>query len=246
MRALAIETSGRAGSIALVESGSVLDERTFAHGLQHAAGLLPLIADACAARDWRPADLRQIYVSIGPGSFTGLRIGVTLAKTLAFATGAQVVAVPSVRVLVENAPAAARHAIIVLDAKRQQIFTARFERTTDGWVEREPAHVDSLTAMLGRSPRPVYLIGEGIPHHEQYVDSADTGVILTDAGAWRAAAAVVATLGWRMAQHSAFADVFTLSPLYIRKPEAEEKADALAAAGGVAAGASRRAQAGPP
>ncbi|HEV7299550.1 MAG TPA: tRNA (adenosine(37)-N6)-threonylcarbamoyltransferase complex dimerization subunit type 1 TsaB [Tepidisphaeraceae bacterium] len=230
MRAVAIETSGRIGSIALVEQGQVLDERTFAHGLQHAAGLLPLIASACDARAWKPTDLKQIYVSIGPGSFTGLRIGVTLAKTLAFAIGAKVVAVPSVRVLVENVPADAGHAIVVLDAKRDQIFTARFERSGDGWIEREPAHVDSLAAMLQRSPRPVQLIGEGIPYHEKFIDRKDAGIVVTPADAWRATAAMVAKLGYALAEQGAFADVFTLVPLYIRKPEAEEKADAKEAA----------------
>jgi len=230
MRALAIETSGRAGSIALAEAGEVLDERTFAHGLQHAAGLLPLIATACKDRGWTPADLKHIYVSIGPGSFTGLRIGVTLAKTLSFATGAQLVAVPTARVLVENVPLDANYAIVVLDAKRDQIFTASFERTAGAWVVREPAHVDSLVAMLQRSSRPVHLIGEGLPYHEKFIPVDDTEIIRVPNDAWRARAGVVAKLGWGMALAGGFTDAFKLAPLYIRKPEAEEKADQIAQA----------------
>src|SRR5258706_15103665 len=119
-RALAIETSGRIGSVALVDENESIEEREFPHGLQHAAGLIPLIDEMCETRGWKAADLREIYVSAGPGSFTGLRIGITLAKTLAFVTGAKLVAVPTMRVLVENAPEA-RHVIVVLDAKRDQI-----------------------------------------------------------------------------------------------------------------------------
>jgi tRNA threonylcarbamoyladenosine biosynthesis protein TsaB len=228
MRGLAIETSGRVGSIALVEDGIVLDERTFPHGLKHAAGLLPLIADACAARDWQPIDLRELYVSVGPGSFTGLRIGVTLAKTLAFATDARIVAVRSTNVLVENLPAEARHAVVVLDAKRQQIFTARFERReTDGhWELREPPHVEGLADVLARSPRPVHLIGEGIPYHRQFIPVNDASVIESTEETWRSRAAVVARLGAAMAHRDEFTDALVLSPLYIRRPEAEEKADA--------------------
>src|SRR4051794_9656328 len=123
-RALAIETSGRVGSIALVDDDSILDEQQFAHGLQNAAQILPIIDRLCRARQWTAQDLQELYVSVGPGSFTGLRIGVTLCKTIAFATGARIVAVPTLAVLAENAPLEAQNLIVLLDAKRQQIFTA--------------------------------------------------------------------------------------------------------------------------
>src|SRR5690606_23442817 len=127
----------------------------FPHGLRHAAEMVPLLDGLCRNRDWSPRDVEALLVSIGPGSFTGLRIAVTLAKTMALATGVKLVAVPSVEVLVRNAPPEARHVMVVLDAKRDQIFTARFERVGDEWIEREPAHLDRLDAMLARSPRPV-------------------------------------------------------------------------------------------
>jgi tRNA threonylcarbamoyladenosine biosynthesis protein TsaB len=232
MRALAIESSGRTGSIALVEDGVVVREDAFPHGLQHAAGMIPMIDRLRGAYGWQVSDLRQIYVSAGPGSFTGLRIGITLAKTFAFATGAQIVAVPTVKVLAENAPADATNLIIVLDAKREQIFTARFHRSAAGepWQIAEPAHLDSLSAMLARAPRPVHLLGEGIPYHRQFIPPDDPQIIVTDADTWRARAAAVARIGWAMAQEGRFADPLQLTPIYIRKPEAEEKWDAAQAA----------------
>jgi tRNA threonylcarbamoyladenosine biosynthesis protein TsaB len=128
-RALAIETSARVGSIAAVTAGgAVVAEEQFQHGLQHAAQIVPILDRVCRAQGWSPQEIEHLYVSAGPGSFTGLRIGVTLGKTMALATGVKLVAVPTVRVLAENAPADARHVVIVLDAKRDQIFTARFER----------------------------------------------------------------------------------------------------------------------
>jgi tRNA threonylcarbamoyladenosine biosynthesis protein TsaB len=225
-RAIAIETSGRIGSVAAVCDGRVLAEQQFPHGLQHAARILAVIDDLCTAQKWKPADVEQLYVSAGPGSFTGLRIGITMAKTLAAVTGVKIVAVPTVRVLVENAPAEANHVVIVLDAKRDQIFTAQFERAGDDWMEREPAHLDSLTDMLARAPRPVRLLGEGIPYHEKFIDRTDTSVVVTPADSWRARAAAVAKVGWRLAQAGAFADPITLLPIYVRKPEAEEKFEA--------------------
>jgi len=149
---------------------------------------------------------------------------VTLAKTMALATGVKLVAVPSVRVLLENAPPEAKHVIIVLDAKRDQIFTARFERRSE-WIEQEQAHLDDLASMLARSPRPVHLIGEGIPFHRKCIPSEGTidGIVVTDESLWRARASAVATFGAELALKSQFADPMTLTPIYIRRPEAEEK-----------------------
>src|SRR5689334_12051893 len=101
-RALALETSGRTGSVALVEVGNVVAEDQFPHGLRHAAGLVPMIDRLCRERGWAPGDVDEVYVSAGPGSFTGLRVGITVAKTLALATGARVVAVPTADVLARN------------------------------------------------------------------------------------------------------------------------------------------------
>ncbi len=221
-RAIAIETSSRSGSIATVDAGQILAEEQFPQGLKHAAGVIAIIDRLTRAAGWSPRDLEHVYVSEGPGSFTGLRVGVTVAKTLAWSLGVKIVAVPTADVLAHNAPAGWQHAIIVLDAKRGQIFTARFENRASEAVPTEPAHLDTLTAMLARSPRPVHLIGEGIPYHKQFVP-ADPEVIVTSEDLWRPRAAVVAHLGWQLAQAGQFADPDRLTPAYIRKPEAEEK-----------------------
>jgi tRNA threonylcarbamoyladenosine biosynthesis protein TsaB len=152
-----------------------------------------------------------------------LRIGITLAKTLSFATGAKIVAVPSVRVLVENSPVEARNVVVVLDAKRDQIFTASFERTGEMWKQVEPAQLSSLGEMLGKTPRPVHVIGEGIPYHRKFIDAGDAGVIVTDESLWRPRAGVVARSGFELAARGEFADGMRLAPIYIRRPEAEEK-----------------------
>ncbi len=222
IRGLAIETSGRLGAVAITENGTVVAQDSFAHGLKHAAEMVPRIDRLLHTAGWTPQDIREIYVSVGPGSFTGLRIGITMAKTLSFATGAKIVAVPTLEVLVRNAPPEARDVMIVLDAKRDQIFTGRFRREDSQWQMVEAPHLDSLSAMLQRSPRPVWLIGEGIPFHEKHVPR-DASIIVASPESWRPRAKVVADLGYQMARQGVFAPLDTLIPLYIRKPEAEEK-----------------------
>lgn len=206
-----------------MENATILAEEVFAHGLANAAQMLPIIDRLCRAHQWKAGDIEEVYVSVGPGSFTGLRIGITLAKTLSLATGAKIVAVPSVRVLAENAPPDARHVILVLDAKRGQIFTARFERVDGEWTERIAARLDTLSGMLTGAPRPVHLVGEGIPYHQGAIPSAATDVIVTPEASWRPRASVVARLGSDLAREGRYVDAMTLTPIYIRRPEAEEK-----------------------
>jgi len=226
-RALAIETSRQTGSVALVEDSAVLVEEAFTHGLKHAVGMLPLIDRLMRNYGWKPNDLQHLYVSQGPGSFTGLRIGITLAKTIAMVTGARIIPVPTLHVLAMNAPVEATHLIVVLDAKRNQIFTARYERQDQKWIEREQAHLDSLPEIVGRTPRPVHLIGEGIPFHEKFLPADRSGIVFTSEIDWRARASVVAQLGMELAGQNVFADADRFTPTYVRKPEAEEKYDDL-------------------
>lgn len=219
---LAIETSSRVGTLALVRGATVLEERAFPHGLQNAAHIIPIIDALCRTHGCGPMDVETVHVSVGPGSFTGLRLAVTLAKTLAFATGAKIVAVPSTRVLAENGPEKAAHLLVVLDARRGRVYSARFERTEGRWIERELARLDRLADALARCPRPVYLLGEGIPYHRDQIPD-EPQFVLTDESLWQPRAAVVARLGQEMAGRGEFADPYTLVPTYLRLPEAEEK-----------------------
>jgi tRNA threonylcarbamoyladenosine biosynthesis protein TsaB len=226
MRALALETSGRQGSVALAEDGAAIAIERFDYGLQNAAKILPLIDGLCRQHLWAPADLRELYISIGPGSFTGLRIGVTLVKTLAFVTRAAVIPVQTVDVLAQNAPPDARELIIVLDAKRGQIFTSRLLREEGIWKQVEPPHLDCLADILARAARPVYLLGEGIPfHRDAFTESPELKA--TDPETWIGRAEVVAKLGYQLALRGESIDPAALVPLYIRRPEAEEKIDGM-------------------
>ena len=225
-RSLALETSGRTGSVALARDGVVLAEEQFPHGLKHAVGIVPIIDGLCRALGWSPRDVDQVYVSVGPGSFTGLRVGVMVAKSLAFATGAKVVAVPTADVLARNAPPGWRHVAIVLDAKRDQVYAATFGNKGEVPVVHEHAHVDDLASVLSRAPRPVHLIGEGIPYHRKFIPADNPGVIVTEPELWQARAAAVVDVGSALSRRGQFTDPDLLAPLYIRRAEAEEKFEA--------------------
>jgi tRNA threonylcarbamoyladenosine biosynthesis protein TsaB len=148
---------------------------------------------------------------------------VTVAKALAVSCGAKLVAVPSADVLVRNLPAGWQRGVIVLDAKRGQIFTAAYENRGGIPEVREPAHLDELRAVLARTERPVHLIGEGIPYHQESIPIDDEGVIVLPSGAWQARAGAVVEVGYALARQGQFTDPDRLTPIYVRLPEAEEK-----------------------
>jgi tRNA threonylcarbamoyladenosine biosynthesis protein TsaB len=222
MRALAIETSGRSGALAILENNQILAEEIFPQGLKHAAELLPRLDGLLRARGWPPKSLQELYVSAGPGSFTGLRIGITLAKTLAMVSGAKVVSVPSMRVLAQNAPDDAAHLLVLLDARRGSVFAARFEKTAGQWIEREPAHLAQLAEALARAPRPLHVLGEGLRFHPL---AAEPDIFPTSPELWEPSVRHVAHLGMAMARAGEFTPADLLVPIYLRASEAEEKWD---------------------
>ena len=104
MKILAIETSHSIGSVAAAEGSQVLTEEAFEEGMVHGRELVPQLKVLVDGLKWSLSDVALIAISIGPGSFTGLRVGVITAKTIAYAIGAEVVAVPTLDVLARNAP----------------------------------------------------------------------------------------------------------------------------------------------
>lgn len=226
-RILAVETSSRHGSLAIGRGDDLLTERPFTQQRRHAVELVPTLDKALADLGWKPGDLEEVYVSAGPGSFTGLRIAITFAKTLACAAACRLVLVPTVEVLACNAPPAVRHLAIVLDAKRAQIYTAVFSRSVnDAFAQIMDTALLTPTEMLAAAPRPLHLLGEGIDYHR---DALNIGgdVLEIDRDLWPPRAEAVYRVGRRMAQAGLFTEPRDATPIYLRRPEAEEKWEQL-------------------
>ena len=144
---LAVETSGRMGSVALAQGPKLLADMQFTGPMRHSAEVFPAIVALLEQFGKKPNQIEQVYISVGPGSFTGLRIAVTLAKTTALANGAKIVAVDTldciaanvINFTAENVEAAEKENVLrqnerlatILDAKRSQFFIAVYEKTQD-------------------------------------------------------------------------------------------------------------------
>ncbi|MGB2780827.1 MAG: tRNA (adenosine(37)-N6)-threonylcarbamoyltransferase complex dimerization subunit type 1 TsaB [Phycisphaerae bacterium] len=218
MRMVAIETSGPAGGIALADSDRLVEEVRLAWGPHQGADLVAAVRGAVDRAGWRPTDVEAVAVSIGPGSFTGLRTAVVFAKMVAHETRARIVAVPTLRALAENAPAGAARVATVLDAKRGGLFASIFERRGADLAETFGPALVEPEALSARLQPPALVLGRGIVKGRAALEGFD----LAPEALWDPRAKAVAHLGWAMAKRGEWADALGLAPVYIRPPEAEE------------------------
>lgn len=229
LRALAIETSGRIGSVALAlrapgSRAALRSADSLPHEFSHAAELVPMMQRLLAAEGWRVESLDEVYVSIGPGSFTGLRIGVSIARTLAWSVGCRVVAVPTMDCLARNALALreppARLATL-LDAKKNKVFGAVFALGDGVYVPAVETCMIDPSELLSGVGDSVAVLGEGVPHHREAIESA--GGRLLEPELWPARAERVIEVGCEWAEAGRYADPGSLLPFYVRRPEPVEK-----------------------
>lgn len=222
MLTLAIETSGTAGGIALVEEGRLLASRTLAPtGRRHARTLVAELQGLFDALARGPRECGCVAVSIGPGSFTGLRVGVVCARTLAYAVGCPVIAVDTLEAIAAGASLNSAAVDVVSDALREELFHARYVRTADRWRrEGEVRIVAARELLAGRDPA-IPLIGPGVVR----LGSDVAGRRVEPVADWGPSAEAIARIGERLALAGEFSDLWRLEPKYIRRSAAEERAE---------------------
>ena len=247
---LAVETSSRIGSVAIALNGKILGEKVFSAPLRHSAEIFPAIRELLDQFNLKPSQIEHIYISGGPGSFTGLRIATALAKTMQLAHAAKIVTVDTLDVVAanvinlipENTLSASNHKLpaiggkrvaAVIDAKRSQFFIAVYERDTDekrkaaGWAIWKKVLPDSLmttSQFLDRfacETKPIWLLGDGLLYYKDKFQA--DGVHFFDEKYWSPRAGKVHLLGWQMALKKQFTDALTLTPNYLRKPDVTVK-----------------------
>jgi tRNA threonylcarbamoyladenosine biosynthesis protein TsaB len=225
MKILALETSGQAGSVALLDGDALVEERLLPIHDRNAKTLAPTIKDILAAAGWKPSDVRLVAVAVGPGSFTGLRVGVTTAKTFAYAVRAEVVGVNTLEAIAAQTPPNVDRVAVVLDAQRQQVFAAEFARgsTADFECVRETAIVDNDVWLANLDPA-VAVSGLGL---EKLSARLPANIRVVASEYWTPRAATVGRLGWRTYQAGRRDDLWRLVPQYFRRSAAEEKLEQM-------------------
>jgi tRNA threonylcarbamoyladenosine biosynthesis protein TsaB len=219
-RLLLLETSGRAGWAAVAEGPSLRGERRLDEARRHARDLAPAVAGLLAAQGWRPRDLHAVVVGRGPGSYTGLRVGVMSAKALAYAVGCALLGVETFAAVAEQAPEAAARLDVLADAQQDKVYVQPFVRDPDGWRAAEALAVRPFADWLAGRGADAWATGPGL---HKYAGRLPTGVPIADAAAWDPRPASVLRLGLARYTAGARDDVWGLEPLYLRPSAAEEQ-----------------------
>ncbi|HVJ67825.1 MAG TPA: tRNA (adenosine(37)-N6)-threonylcarbamoyltransferase complex dimerization subunit type 1 TsaB [Caulifigura sp.] len=225
-----LETSGQIGSIAILQGDELLAERSLGEsGRRHARSLISELDDLLKSHSIAPRAVEHVAVSVGPGSFTGLRVGVVATKLWGYATGARLTAVGTFEAIAAALPVDARGAWIIDDALRGEVFVQRFDVDGKRWRPSGDVRIAGLDAWLSETAPADLVAGPAAAKWPDDLDRARLAVVVPEFH--RPTAEFVARCGLEKAAAGNFADPFQLSPLYIRRSAAEEKLDAQPATG---------------
>jgi tRNA threonylcarbamoyladenosine biosynthesis protein TsaB len=223
MKVLGIETSGLVGNIAVCDGNKVVASKSYGKNFSHGKEIVSTIELLFNEIKWDPSNIDLIAVSTGPGSYTGLRVGVTCAKTLAYGLEKPVIDVPTLDVLVENVKDNSAKTICpVLDAKRKSVYACIYERTGNKNRKCTDFLIISPDSLIDILPESTLIFGDGIaPYREIFTQKNLT--IVEDEKLCIADAADVARLGLERYEQGIRCEINALAPLYLRKSEAEER-----------------------
>ncbi len=216
---LAIETSGMQGSIAIFDGRTLRFERILGvSGTRHAQTLPAEVADVLARCNLQPRSIRSVAVSIGPGSFTGLRVGLTFAKTFAWLNDATLVAVDTLRAITQQVPSTIEYVTAIVDAQRTEYFAATYRWNAE--LGLRFAINDVGLATVADLPTDYPIVG---PACNKLGAAALNRFDVLDESLWQPYAVSVGRIGLYMLDHQQFSDPDSLEPVYIRLSYAEEK-----------------------
>jgi tRNA threonylcarbamoyladenosine biosynthesis protein TsaB len=227
---LALDTSTERGAIGLsVRSGAVFASSTET-ARHHGRDLIPRLADTLREAGLSIRDVDALAVGLGPGSYTGLRVGLTAAKTLAYAIGVSLVGLDSLEAIARNAPGEASRISVIADAQRTQLYVAEYGRAPDDrLICTRVCQIEPFHAWLARLEPGTFVLGPGLdsprvrsafPAGFDFPDSAlnyPEGHRLID----------LARETWSTGRRD---DPWLLEPRYLRRSSAEEQWDSRKAA----------------
>ena len=221
MLTLALDTATRVCTVGLVQDGHVLAEYDISVGLTHSEGLMPQLDQMFARTGIKKENTDRIAVSIGPGSFTGLRIGLAAAEAMAYAWQCGICGGNTLEAMAYNIPVEGVVLVPVLDAQKGNFYAAFYE-WTDGELRKvrpvEMADRETLLQQLQACGKPVLLMGEC----EKLMKKELPDGISVAPEQVRLPKASSVALAAEDTEPLTGEDVFTLRPYYIRKSEAEE------------------------
>jgi len=226
MKILSIDTSGQAASVAVVSENQVLAEFTLNDKINHSVTLMPLLNELLKAVNIEVADIDYIAAACGPGSFTGLRIGAAAAKALAHASGKRLVPVSTLLGLAYNVLVSDRIIVPVMDAKRNQVYSAAFVRECGSLETLLNTTADDIGVILDAVKsygKPAVFIGDGALVYENHISNSGFEIAPPNCNFQRASSVGLAAVP--LIQQGMDVGYNEFEIMYARKPQAERELD---------------------
>lgn len=227
MKILGLETSAAAASAAVLDDGCLRAEWFVNHGLTHSQTLMPMLEGMMKSIESSPNEMDVFAVSCGPGSFTGLRIGIVTAKGMAYACGKKLIGIPTLDVLANNLPYANGLICPIMDARNNQVYTALYRwpeeaSGPDRLTEYEGIDIGEWADRLLEKENKIIFLGDGVKLHRSMLKQK-LGDRYLEAPAFQLLprASSVAQLAWRKAVKGEYDNYFDFAPFYLRKSQAE-------------------------
>lgn len=215
---LAIDTASRWISLALHDGHQLYYESTWPTTNNHTIELAPGIQYALAQTKITVADLTAVAVSQGPGSFTGLRIGLSMAKGLAMAQLIALVAIPTLDVVATGVPALEGRLVAVLQAGRGRICAQPYEHTGECWKQTGPAVITTWEKQLERIEQPTLLAGEVDETGRSLSATRNRPVKIVPGALALRRAGFLAEIAWSRLRNNDLDDPATVVPIYLHQP----------------------------
>jgi tRNA threonylcarbamoyladenosine biosynthesis protein TsaB len=212
---LALDTSTRMVGLALYDGFQVLSESVWQSKDYHTVELAPAVADMLARADVKVSDLRVVAVATGPGSFTGLRIGMALAKGLVLANRLALVGIPSLDILAAAMPPSPEPLAAVLRAGRGRLAVGWYRSGESGWTLQPPVEVLTIQELVERIQEPTLISGELGDEEQRALSRKRKTAILAPAVLSLRRPSWLAELGWKRWLSGRVDDPNTLSPIYL-------------------------------
>ena len=226
MRILAFETSAKAASVALLQDGNLLGEYMQNSGQTHSRTIMQMAQDLLRNCDLSAKDVDAAACAAGPGSFTGVRIGLAAAKGFAWGREIPLIGVSTLEAMAKNIAAADGIYCAAMDARRDQVYTAIF-RMENGVFTRLLEDSAISLQELGENLRPLhgckYLVGDGAALCFRYLNITIEGLRLLPEHLRMQRAAGVALLAWEQIEKGDMLPAAQVQPNYLRLSQAERE-----------------------
>ena len=216
---LAIDTATRWTGLALYDGVDVVAEQGWRAHSRQTIVLAPAVTEMLKRAGQEIDDLDALAVALGPGSYTGLRVGLGFAKGLALANSLSLVGVPTLDIVAAGQPELEGELVVVAEAGRRRISAARYQwRARKGWVASEQPVNETWETLLKRVEPPVTFTGEVSEAALRLIRLAGRDYRALSPAARVRRAATLAEVGWRRVRRGQDDDPAALTPLYFKEP----------------------------